>query len=184
MIFRVSVGGVALVMALSALVGVVLFKNAPVDSLRRADAVIVLGGEHDGREDYGLQLVRDGFADVLLLSDPYPPGDPTMRRLCSAQADAIEIVCQRPMPPTTRGEAAMARRLAAERNWRTVIVVSWQYHLPRVRMIFEQCFSTQPAAAIMVAVPRSYEFSVGQWEYTYLYQFAGFAKAFIQGRCG
>lgn len=38
--------------------GFLVFANARTDDLRQADAIIVLGGEHDGREDYGISLAR------------------------------------------------------------------------------------------------------------------------------
>ena len=61
-----------------------------------------------------------------------------------------------------------------------VVVVSWRYHLPRARYIFDQCFAGE---VTMQAVPRTYDFSLVHWEYTYLYQLAGFTKAAIQGDC-
>lgn len=158
-------------------VGTVVFRNAPEDPLRPADAVFVLGGEHDGREAYGLQLVRDGVAPVLVLSDPYPRSDRLMRRMCAARPAGREVLCRAPVPGTTLGEAVLLRRLAAERGWRTVVVVTWQYHLPRARFIFRNCFSAQGDSTVMRAVPRSYQLASGHWEFTYLYQLLAFGKA-------
>ncbi len=61
------------------LAGVALFANAKSDPLQRADAIIVLAGEHDGREQYALNLARQGWARTVVLSDPYVPGDPQMK---------------------------------------------------------------------------------------------------------
>ena len=58
--------------------GCLLFTNAGVDTLQRADAIIVLGGEHDGREDYGLRLAREGWASTVVISNPYGPDDAIM----------------------------------------------------------------------------------------------------------
>jgi uncharacterized SAM-binding protein YcdF (DUF218 family) len=184
---RSILGLTAAVVVLLLVVGVsgsLLFADSTVDPLRRADAVIVLGGEHDGREAYGLQLVKEGYAPVLVLSDPYASSDPVMTRMCDSTHSGVEVVCRAPNPPTTRGEAILAHELAVERNWRTVIVVSWRYHLPRARLIFAQCFSPAADSVIMRDVPRSYPYSVLQWQYTFVYQYAAFAKAFGQGDCG
>lgn len=65
--------------------GFILFTNAPTDPLQRADAVVVLGGEHDGREDYGIALARNGWAPTVLISNPYHSSDPVMRRVCGVR---------------------------------------------------------------------------------------------------
>ena len=162
--------------------GTVLFARAPVDPLAAADAIMVLGGEHDGREAYGLKLAEQGYADTVVLSNPYAASDKTMKNACAPQRD-IRVICRPPAPSTTRGEALIARQLADEYGWTSIIVVSWRYHLPRARKIFEQCFVTPERSVIMRDVPRRYPFSVAQWQYTYLYQYGGWVKAEIQGRC-
>lgn len=183
-LIRRVVGAIVIVVLVDVgLAGVMLFSNAPSDQLQRADAIIVLAGEHDGREQYGLTLARQGWARTVVLSDPYLPGDPQMKSACAPAAD-IEVICRKPEVLTTRGEAMMMRRLSAERSWRRIIVVSWRYHLPRARLVFRQCYSTSPGAVVAVALPRDYDLSPVGWELTYFYQFAGFAKAVLQGRCG
>lgn len=162
--------------------GTVLFARAPVDPLAAADAIMVLGGEHDGREAYGLKLAEQGYADTVVLSNPYAASDKTMKKACAPRSD-IRVICRPPVPSTTRGEALIARQLADEHGWASIIVVSWRYHLPRARKIFKQCFVTPERSVIMRDVPRRYPFSVAQWQYTYLYQYGGWVKAEIQGRC-
>jgi uncharacterized SAM-binding protein YcdF (DUF218 family) len=163
--------------------GFIIFSHAPIDPLQRVDAIVVLGGEHDGREDYGVSLAREGWAPTVLLSNPYGPGDPVMRRVCSESDQVVEVLCVQPQPLTTRGEAEMTRRLANEHSWKKIIVVSWRYHLPRARFIFDQCFSDQDGAVLMRAVPRRYDESVLSWEFTYMYQYGGLVKAMLQGDC-
>jgi uncharacterized SAM-binding protein YcdF (DUF218 family) len=146
-------------------------------------AVIVLGGEHDGRADYGISLARNGSTPTVVISNPYPAGDPITRRVCS-QSDGIEIICLRPFPSTTRGKADMVRRLGLQRSWSKIIVVSWRYHLPRARLVFRQCFSDRPGAVVMEAVPRRYNYSFLRWDYVYVYEYAGLVEALVHGECG
>ncbi|MCV7283149.1 YdcF family protein [Mycolicibacterium flavescens] len=162
--------------------GFVLFTNAAPDELEKADAILVLAGEHDGREDHGVALARAGWAPTVVLSNPYPSDDEVMDRVCDGEP-GVEVICVRPDLLTTRGEAIAMRALADERSWRKIIVVTWRYHMPRARFIFRQCYSARGDDTVMTAVPRSYDFSVPEWELTYAYQFAGFAKAAIQGDC-
>jgi uncharacterized SAM-binding protein YcdF (DUF218 family) len=151
---RGAVVGAAALVALAVLMGIcgiALFTNAKVDPLQRADAVVVLGGEHDGREDYGVELARSGWAPTVVISDAYPENDPVMQRVCKP-VPSIEVICARAPSLTTRGEAEMMRRLAAQRSWSKIIVVTWRYHLPRARLIFQQCFSPNSGAVVMEAV--------------------------------
>jgi uncharacterized SAM-binding protein YcdF (DUF218 family) len=182
--FTVVATFVAALLLVVALVGVFYFTNYPDDAVRKADAIVVLGGEHDGREQYGLKLLREGVAPVLLMSNPYPASDSTMQRMCATRVQNAEVLCLRPEPLTTRGEALLTRQLAQARNWRTIVIVSWRFHLPRAKMIFEKCFSDEPGALIMRAVPRQYNYSLAFWEFTYLYQSAGVTKTLLQSSCG
>lgn len=162
--------------------GTLLLGSAKDDPVAAADAVIVLGGEHDGRERYGLTVARQVSAKTVLLSDPYVPDDPVMTPLCGHTFDGIAVVCRRPEPSTTRGEAMMARRLAAERHWSRIVVVTWRYHLVRARYIFAQCYGDSADVA-MRAVPRRYDLSLAVWAYIYAYQFAALGKAAVDGDC-
>jgi uncharacterized SAM-binding protein YcdF (DUF218 family) len=175
----------AVLFALAVLMGVCgvgLFTNAKVDPLQRADAVVVLGGEHDGREDYGIELARGGWAPTVVISDAYPENDPIMHRVCKP-VPTIEVICARAPELTTRGEAQMMHQLAAERSWTKIIVVTWRYHLPRARLVFRQCFSPNSDAVVMEAVPRRYDYSPARWQFIYAYQYAAFAKAEAKGKC-
>jgi uncharacterized SAM-binding protein YcdF (DUF218 family) len=162
--------------------GYLLFTNSKVDELEHADAIVVLGGEHDGREEYGIQLAAEGWAPTVVLSNPYLRGDQVMERACQPRED-IEVICVRPPLLTTRGEAKAVRAMAEERSWEKIIVVSWRYHLPRARLIFRRCYSERRDAIVMRPVPREYRYSLLQWDGVYMYQFAGYAKAALQGDC-
>jgi len=162
--------------------GTIFFAHARPDSLVRADAIVVLGGEHDGREAYGLKLAEQGYAHTVLMSDPYGSTDSVMKNSCRSRA-GIEVICQQPVPATTRGEALMARTLAESRGWHSIIVISWRYHLPRARRIFDLCFTSPTRTVIMRDVPRAYPFSVADWQYTFLYQYGAWVKAEAQGSC-
>jgi uncharacterized SAM-binding protein YcdF (DUF218 family) len=181
-----AVAAVVVITAL-AVVGIsghLLFGRTADDALTRADAVIVLGGEHDGREAFAMRLAADVSAKAVVLSDPYDSDDRLMRRLCANDPPGqIVVICRVPEPADTRGEAMLARVLADEHGWQRIVVVSWRYHLVRARMIFQQCFSATPGVVKLVAVPRDYTMSWVRSEYTYLYQYAGLLKALVQGPC-
>lgn len=167
-------------------VGYQLFYRDHSDTLRHADAIVVLGGEHDGREDYGLRLAHEGYAPTVVISNPYShiPSENSaasialMNRVCSSGTAQIDVICFVPNPPTTRGEAMEVQRLATQRGWHSVIVISWRYHLMRARYIFGQCFGGD---VIMQSVPRSYPPSIWFWTTEFAYQFGGLGKAAVLG---
>ena len=105
-----------------------------------------------------------------------------MKKACKTRQD-IEVICKRAWLQTTRGEALMAREMAERRGWHSIIVISWRYHLPRARRIFDVCFTVPDRTVIMRDVPRTYPFSVARWQYTFLYQYAAWVKAEVQGTC-
>ncbi|WP_232374771.1 YdcF family protein [Mycolicibacterium mengxianglii] len=159
--------------------GYVLFSRSQADPLTEADAIVVLGGDTDGRIDYGLRLAREGYAHTVVISDSYPADDVTVRRACASGTPSITVICFVPDPWTTQGEAMFASRLARERGWSRLIVVSWNWHLVRARFIFHQCFDGE---LTMRPVPRTYDdYGPAQWVSVYAYQYAAFAKAMTLG---
>lgn len=125
--------------------------------LAKADALVILAGGNTGRWLEGADLYREGYARHLLVSPGYadPVGDrlrregvrypsyaEVMRDVYSqlgVPASAIEI-----MPAgfdNTADEAAGAKRIALERGWTAVIVVTAKYHTRRARYAFEREFA-------------------------------------------
>lgn len=185
-VFRIVlalVGALLLHIAVAAAGGYWLLTRAPVDPLAPVDAVVVLGGQHDGREERGIELAKATGATTVLLSDPYSDDDATMRRLCGTHVGDIEVLCFVPHPSTTRGEALAARAFAQRRGWSRIVVVSWRYHLPRARIVFEQCYSRDSDAVIMRPAPRPEAADLDGLVKIYDYQLWAAAKALTLGDC-
>jgi uncharacterized SAM-binding protein YcdF (DUF218 family) len=47
--------------------GYFVFNRAAISPLGKADAIVVLAGEHDGREEYGISLAQRGLAPTVVL---------------------------------------------------------------------------------------------------------------------
>jgi uncharacterized SAM-binding protein YcdF (DUF218 family) len=121
-----------------ALASVPLFILYDDDPVAKADAVMVLAGEKR-RLPIALDLVERGVAPVLVISEGLDPRWTRANRLCRF-GDPTRIVCPRPEPYSTRGEARLVARLARERRWDSVVVVTSRFHLFRARLLFERCF--------------------------------------------
>lgn len=176
---RVVVAILTVLAVLAGIGGFVLFNRPHTDPLTHADAIVVLGGEWDNRVAYGLDLAREGYAGTVLLSDSYIGHRPDMAAACATQIAGVRVICFRPDPDTTRGEAMYTGALAHAQHWSKVIVVSWNYHMVRARYIFGKCVG---GSLVMRPVPRSYR-NLGpiKWAWIYAYQYAALAKASALG---
>jgi uncharacterized SAM-binding protein YcdF (DUF218 family) len=119
----------------------VLFVWPDEDEPRSADAVVVLSGVRDARLAKGLELMRSGVGRTLVISDGEARGWAEANRLCAGQA-AFRVVCFRPRPYSTHGEAADVARLARARGWRSLVVVTSRYHVTRARLLFRRCLES------------------------------------------
>jgi uncharacterized SAM-binding protein YcdF (DUF218 family) len=129
-----------LVVAACYAVGGSLFLAREDDPVRRADAVVVLAGSKT-RLPAALELVQGGVAPVLVVFEDRTGRDPERSRLCREGLDSpdVELVCRLAQPFSTRGEARLVARLAEERGWQTLAIVSSRYHLYRAERILDRC---------------------------------------------
>ena len=147
-----------------------LFVWPPTGSLGRVDAIIVLAGDYGERLDRALILMREGVSSTLVLDGE--PDSVHVLDLC-AGGQPFEVVCLRPHPDSTRYEARAAGRLAAERNWKRVAVVTSTAHVTRAGILFDRCLD---ASVVMVEGRRrpDVRFLVHEW--------LGLGHALIVGR--
>lgn len=137
-------GAAGAVVAWAAATGALFVWRDDADrALAPADAVVVLAGGRSERLDHGLRLAAAGVAPVLVISNGAEPTWPEAGVVCrgddGALAERKNALCPRPDPQRTAGEATMVARLAAERGWRRVVVVTSDFHALRSRLWFERC---------------------------------------------
>jgi uncharacterized SAM-binding protein YcdF (DUF218 family) len=153
--------------------GLPVYVRPQVDSLRHADAILVLGGIAEDRYHYGMALGAQGWAPIVVLSV-----DQERTRFCARQHPNFDLRCIIADPATTRGEARELRRLATDYGWRTVIVVTFRPHISRARFTLERCFG---GSLVMVANPE--HLSVLEWAHQYAYQTAGYVREALKPGC-
>ena len=141
-----------------------LFLFPDEDSPRSADAVVVLAGGKKPRLGKALELMRENVAPVLVISDGRDPTWPEANRLCRSGGTGFRVLCFRPDPYNTRGEAEAVGRLARRRSWSSVVVVTSTFHVTRARMLFDRCVD---ADVEMVAAPyakrRTPKYVLSEW---------------------
>jgi uncharacterized SAM-binding protein YcdF (DUF218 family) len=119
------------------------------DELRPAPAVVVLGtlarrdatlsGSAQDRALWAYFLLARGYADRLVLTlpgPPMPPWDETIERQMGELGLKKSIDVVGPVT-NTYDEAIAVARLAKERHWQTVILVTHSWHMRRAAATFE-----------------------------------------------
>jgi uncharacterized SAM-binding protein YcdF (DUF218 family) len=125
-----------------AILAAVLFLWPPRHMPQHADAVVVLAGARAPRLTRGLELVRQGVAPVLAVSDAWSPTWVEANRLCAGRPAPTPVLCFHPVPYSTRGEARAVARLAADHHWTSVLVVTSRYHIVRAGILFDRCLDS------------------------------------------
>jgi uncharacterized SAM-binding protein YcdF (DUF218 family) len=131
----------AAALAVMAFVGLTLrlFVFPDVNPPRRADAIVVLGGNGPAPRQTGIRLANEGYAPVIAFSI-------NGADRCAPLAQAVHharALCFRPHPSTTQGEARTLARLAAAGHWHRVIVVMQITQATRARLHVGWCFPGQ-----------------------------------------
>jgi len=156
---------VALVVFLALTARLIVFP--PTDAPARVDAVVALGGDPGQRNAHqAIALAEAGYAPVAVISLGGIPPAPCPR------ATGIRLVCFRPNPLNTRGEAEHVATLAARRRWERLIVVSEKTQTTRARVLFERC-----TKATLLWVPVSD--STSRLAYDIAYEWGALVKAFV-----
>ena len=163
------------VLAQIALVLVVLFLLAtarlflwpPSNSPTPANAVVSLSGPWQHQANAAFELAHQGFTRIVVVS----LGN-NNRDLCPPAPPRIQVICFRPNPVDTRGEAEFVARLAARRHWRKIIVVPERSQTTRARLLFERCTGIN-MEFVPVQDPSS------RLPFDLLYQWAALMKALV-----
>ncbi|WP_235026655.1 ElyC/SanA/YdcF family protein [Dietzia lutea] len=158
-----------------------------VDSPGQVNAVVVVAGAADDRYVYARHLAETGVADRVLVSQPSPSGDKSYSASINAycanspvvarDGRRIQIECFEPDVSTTEGEATDATRIARERGYDSLLVVTYWGHVSRVRIYFEQCFD---GPVYVTDTPRPLSKSRKD---ALLHETGGYFKAFLKPAC-
>lgn len=138
-----------------------LFLGREDDPLRPADAVVVLAGSTE-RFPVAIRLIRSGVAPTLILSADTSGFDPVREAICAyPEVVPAEVACLQSVPFSTRGEARMVSRIAEERGWTRIVLVTSRFHLLRAERIFRRCTEVEivargapePVVSLLRAIP-------------------------------
>ena len=147
----------------------VLFVFPDLNSPEPSDAIVVLGGPGRGPRNEAITLAERGDAPYLVVS---------LVRLQScprgvAGRPEVRVLCFRPDPLSTRGEARAIARLARQHHWHRIIVVMPTTQASRARLRIGRCYAGQ---VLEVGVDPA---GVWRWMYEIVYEWGAMGKALI-----
>lgn len=138
------------------------------DPLERADAILVLGNDnfYGDRASRATELFRQGLAPAVVASGKRlrPGADEASlveHDLMERGVPKESIVRYAHDAESTREEAEGLLKIVTARNWKSVIVVTSNYHTRRARYIFEKVFGK--SCAIRAASAHDAGFDPERW---------------------
>ena len=138
------------------------------DSLEKSDAIIILSDDnyYGDRATRAAELFRQNLAPVVVASGVRLRPNASIAELMTH--DLIERGVPKenilPFPQdadNTRGEAESLRKLSQSRSWKSVIVVTSNYHTRRAKYIFKKVFPE--TVAIRIASAHDGDFDPAHW---------------------
>jgi len=138
------------------------------DTLENADAIIVLSDDnfYADRATRAAELYRQNLAPAVVASGvrlrPYAGISELMTHDLIERGVPKERIVPLPQDAdNTREEAEALKGLVAQKGWKSVIIVTSNYHTRRARYIFHQVFPSN--TNIAVASARDADFDPSNW---------------------
>lgn len=193
-ILRAVLGASLVLLLIGVITGVCLWRavfHPSVDGpIAQADALLVLGPV-DGKLAEAVQLMNDGAPDTLVISDQdqrdgapgtcRPEVVDQLDRFGWAPGDPHQLLCFRPIPVTTQGEAMSIRDLGAHRGWTSLNVLAYPEHITRARTLVDRCWIEESAYLAAPNSPAGHNSRAG-WD-SFWYQTGALGKAALTPRC-
>ena len=110
----------------------------------KVDAIVVLGGDQGSRIQYAVKLYNAGYAPYLVISGGPVYQNDTMAELMKAHAVELgvpkESILLENNADSTYNNAVLTKELLLQHNFKSAIIVSSNYHIRRVNLIFSNVF--------------------------------------------
>ena len=112
------------------------------DKLEKADAIAVFSGDNGPRTERAVELLKEGYADYLILSGGKVYDDVTMAELMKNHAIKLGVDESKILiddeAATTNENADFTAGIIEENSFKSVIVVTSDYHTRRSKLAMEK----------------------------------------------
>lgn len=146
--------GVVIVLLLASFVGYLFLRAAGAyliiaDDLIPVDAIIIMGGGNEGRMDEALELYREKYARIVILTETgerieefdYLQSFDLRIQLLNNGVPSGNILITDTEVTSTLEEAQAVKQLLERRQFSSAIIVTDPYHTKRTSIIFKDVFS-------------------------------------------
>ena len=138
-VLSVIVATLILLIIIAANLGNFLIVN---DDLRKADVIAVFSGDNGPRTEKGVELLKEGLGDYLILSGGVVYDDVTMAELMKNHALKLGVPEEKILlddkASTTHENAEYTKEIIEENDFKSVIVVTSEYHSRRSKLAMEK----------------------------------------------
>lgn len=112
------------------------------DDLKKADAIVIFSGDNGFRTEVGVDLLKKGYGDYLIVSGGKVYDDVTMAELMKNHAiklgvDENSIILEN-KSETTSDNAKFTKKIIEENNFESIILVTSDYHTRRAKATMEK----------------------------------------------
>ena len=112
------------------------------DDLEKSDAIVVFSGDNGVRTEVGVELLKEGYGEYLILSGGKVYDDVTMAELMKNHAIKLGVdenkILIDDKSLTTYENAEFTKEIMEENNFNSLIVVTSDYHTRRSKLTMEK----------------------------------------------
>ena len=141
------------------------------DELHKADAIVIFSGDNGPRTEKGVELLNEGLGDYLILSGGIVYDDVTMAELMKNHTIKLGVSEEKILiddkAATTHENAEFTKKIIEANNFKSVIVVTSEYHSRRSKLAMEKALKNTlidgQKVKVMVAHSTEEKFTTKWW---------------------
>ncbi|MFV0286782.1 MAG: YdcF family protein [Demequina sp.] len=158
-----------------------LYVSPGTDQPGETDVAYVIGPPTDERMKAALDLLESGSTDTLMVSVDTADAQYSLAQAACAGAapfSGYTVLCEKPEPFSTRGEAQWLEREVEANGWTSASVITFRPQVKRAEMLMERCFSGD-----LAMIDSGESLNTFDWVYQYVYQTGAFMRAGLTIDC-
>lgn len=133
---------------------------------RKADVIVILAGDRGERTEYGVLLFKQKMADKIVMSGGKVYNDLTIASIMKKHAESLgvpeEAIISEDESDSTMQNAQFTKSILLEKGYKKAIIVSSNYHMRRVRMVFEKVYK-DTGIKLFYCAAKNRDFDENHW---------------------